>query len=63
MVLPSPQGVLMRICCHCDRVILGEAKTIPVHSASGARPDQHAHMPDDRACKPITWTERERLGY
>jgi hypothetical protein len=52
----------MRICCRCDRVIRGEAKTIPVHSASGARPDQHAHLAGDPACKPITQAERER-GY
>ncbi|MFD9519325.1 hypothetical protein [Streptomyces sp. NPDC059979] len=51
-----------RICRHCDRVIRGEGKTIAVDSASAARPDQHAHFPDDPACKPITRAERER-GY
>ncbi|MFD4135538.1 hypothetical protein [Streptomyces goshikiensis] len=52
----------MRICCYCDRVIRGEGRTITVHSASGARPDKHAHLPDDDGCKPITQAERER-GY
>ncbi len=51
-----------QICRLCDRVIRGTGKTISVDSASAARPDQHAHSPDDPACKPITQAERER-GY
>ncbi|MFD4245085.1 hypothetical protein ACFWP3_26380 [Streptomyces sp. NPDC058525] len=51
-----------QICRLCDRVIRGEGKTIPVDSASAARPDQHTHVADDPACKRITQAERER-GY
>lgn len=42
----------MRFCCYCDQVILGEAETIPVDSASGGRPDQHMHLTGDPRCPP-----------
>ncbi|MEV7833018.1 hypothetical protein AB0P12_20745 [Streptomyces subrutilus] len=45
----------MRICCYCDRAIRSEDyETIPVDSASAARPDQHAHEDGDPKCRPIT---------
>ncbi|MGW2580639.1 hypothetical protein ACWCYZ_04745 [Streptomyces virginiae] len=44
----------MRICCRCDRTIRAtDFETIPVESASAARPDQHAHRRDDPQCRPI----------
>ncbi|MFJ9339163.1 hypothetical protein ACIRP0_07695 [Streptomyces sp. NPDC101733] len=47
-----------RICCVCDRPIRGEAKVIPVDSASGARPNNYAHQQGDLACRPILAHER-----
>lgn len=45
----------MHICCRCDRTIRStDYETIPVDSASAARPDQHAHSLDDPKCRPIT---------
>lgn len=54
--LPSARdGILMaagRICCVCDQAIVGEANVIPRHSASGVRPNDHAHKVGDPACVP-----------
>lgn len=45
----------MRICARCDRAIRSEwYETIPVDSASAARPEQYAHEFGDRKCRPIT---------
>ncbi|MFZ3497244.1 DUF6415 family natural product biosynthesis protein [Streptomyces sp. 5.8] len=48
-----------RLCCHCDRPILNEdCETIPGHSMSGVRPDQHAHDSTDPECRPIQARDR-----
>lgn len=39
-----------RICCICDKPILGEAVKVEQFSASGARPDGWRHPTGDPAC-------------
>ena len=53
----------LRICCYCDRSLGASYVTITVHSASGARPDQHAHQSGDRECRQITAAEREGRSH
>lgn len=41
-----------RICCVCQKPIVGDAKVLVRHSASGVRPNDHAHLADDPECNP-----------
>lgn len=41
-----------RICCECDRPIVGEAREIYRDSMSGARPNDWAHEVGDPQCSP-----------
>lgn len=43
-----------RICCVCDQAIIGPARKIVRHSASGVRPDDYAH------CGPCPPPEPQR---
>ncbi|WP_327307052.1 DUF6415 family natural product biosynthesis protein [Streptomyces sp. NBC_01298] len=58
-VLGDSEHPSTRLCCLCDRPILSEDyETIPGHSMSGARPDQHAHDRADPECRPTRAHDR-----
>ncbi len=48
-----------RICCRCDRTILGPARETTPDSMSGARPSNWAHPEGDPACRRRVARERE----
>ncbi|MFD6890161.1 DUF6415 family natural product biosynthesis protein [Streptomyces sp. NPDC059957] len=58
-VLSDSERPATRFCCLCDRPILSDGyETVPGHSMSGSRPDQHAHERTDPECRPIRARDR-----
>ncbi|MFZ3473069.1 hypothetical protein ACODT3_10955 [Streptomyces sp. 4.24] len=50
-----------RICCECDQAIIGEAREVVRHSASGVRPNDWVHpapCPTPEAKRPTVARHR-----